>query len=191
MTTILLYLQLFYRFFLTGLFAVGGGLATLPFLQEMSRETSWFTTGDIADMVAVSESTPGPLGVNMASYVGYQTAGIPGSIIATLGLVTPSVIIILLIIRILHAFKQSPAVDKVFYGLRAASTAMILSAGLGVAVITFLRSEVFLETHGLLDLFNWKLLVLSAVIWILYSKWKIHPVLYIAASALIGIVFSL
>ena len=97
METLILYGQLFWQFFKTGLFAVGGGLATLPFLQEMSRLTHWFTTTDIADMVAVSESTPGPLGVNMATYVGFKTAGFAGGAIATLGLIAPSIIILLII----------------------------------------------------------------------------------------------
>ena len=90
----MIYLRLFFEFFKTGLFAVGGGMATLPFLYDISARTGWFTHEMLADMIAVSESTPGPIGVNMATYVGYVTAGIPGAVTATLGLVTPSVIII-------------------------------------------------------------------------------------------------
>ena len=93
----MLYLHLFWEFFKTGLFAVGGGLATLPFLQDMADRTGWFTRAQLADMLAVSESTPGPIGVNMATYVGYVTRGVPGAIVSTLGLVTPSVIVILVI----------------------------------------------------------------------------------------------
>ena len=90
-------IQLFIEFFKTGLFAVGGGLATLPFLQDMAVRTGWFTTAQLADMVAVSESTPGPIGVNMATYVGFTVAGVPGALVATLGLIAPSIIIILII----------------------------------------------------------------------------------------------
>ena len=97
----MIYLQLFYEFFKTGLFAVGGGLATLPFLYDMADRTGWFTRPQLADMLAVSESTPGPIGVNMATYVGFVTRGIPGAIISTLGLVTPSVIVIL-ILSLIH-----------------------------------------------------------------------------------------
>ena len=93
----MIYLRLFLEFFKAGLFAVGGGLATLPFLSNMATSTGWFTHSQLADMVAVSESTPGPLGVNMATYVGYTVKGVPGAVIATLGLITPSVIIILII----------------------------------------------------------------------------------------------
>ncbi|MBR6677881.1 MAG: chromate transporter, partial [Oscillospiraceae bacterium] len=88
----MLYLRLFFEFFKTGLFAVGGGLATLPFLEEMADKTGWFTRAQLVDMIAVGESTPGPLGVNMATYVGFVTAGVPGSVIATLGLATHCVI---------------------------------------------------------------------------------------------------
>lgn len=115
METLILYGQLFWQFFKTGLFAVGGGLATLPFLQEMSRLTHWFTTTDIADMVAVSESTPGPLGVNMATYVGFKTAGFAGGAIATLGLIAPSIIIILIIARMLRRFQSSAIVSQIFF----------------------------------------------------------------------------
>ena len=99
----MIYLQLFYEFFKTGLFAIGGGLATLPFLSDMAERTEWFTQAQLADMLAVSESTPGPVGVNMATYVGFETAGIPGAIIATLGLVAPSIIVILIIASFLKA----------------------------------------------------------------------------------------
>ena len=103
----MIYLQLFFEFFKAGLFAIGGGMATLPFLYDISDKTGWFTYGQLADMVAISESTPGPIGVNMATYVGFTTAGIPGSVIATLGLITPSIIIILIIAGFLKAFKDN------------------------------------------------------------------------------------
>ena len=107
-------LQLFWEFFKTGLFAVGGGLATLPFLYDMSISTGWFTAQDIADLIAVSESTPGPLGVNMATYVGFKSIGLFGGVVATLGLICPSIIIIILISKILDKFKDSAVVQKVF-----------------------------------------------------------------------------
>lgn len=113
------YLLLFYEFFKTGLFAVGGGLATLPFLYDMAaRHPEWFTTSQLADMVAVSESTPGPLGVNMATYVGFITGGLPGALVATIGLVAPSIIIILIVAAFLKRFRDSKLVNAVFYGLR-------------------------------------------------------------------------
>ena len=125
----MLYLQLFWEFFKTGLFAVGGGLATLPFLQDMADRTGWFTRAQLADMLAVSESTPGPIGVNMATYVGFSTGGVGGALIATLGLITPSVIVILIVAAFLKAFRDSKWVSAAFYGLRPASTALVAAAG--------------------------------------------------------------
>ena len=136
----MLYLQLFYEFFKTGLFAIGGGMATIPFLYEMSDKTGWFTHQDLANIVAVGESTPGPIGVNMATYVGFVTGsqqggvlyGILGAVTATLGLVTPSVIIILLVSLVLSSFRNHPLMNNAFYGLRPASTGLIGAAGLSV-----------------------------------------------------------
>ena len=90
-------LLLFYEFAKVGLFSVGGGLATVPFLQSMGEKTGWFTNAQLSTMIAVSESTPGPMGVNMATYVGYSISGIPGAVIATLGLITPSIAVIIII----------------------------------------------------------------------------------------------
>lgn len=130
-------LRLFYEFFKTGLFSVGGGMATIPFLQHMGETTGWFTNGDLTTMIAVSESTPGPMGVNMATYVGFEIAGIPGAVIATLGLITPSIIVILIIAGFLQKFRHSKGVEATFSGLRPASTALIASAGLSVAWSVF------------------------------------------------------
>ena len=129
----MIYLRLFWEFFKTGLFSVGGGLATLPFIYDMSDRMSWFTYQQIADMVAVSESTPGPIGVNTATYVGYITGGVPGALVATLGLVTPAVICILIIASCLKKFRENRFVDHAFYGLRPASAALIAAAGFSVA----------------------------------------------------------
>ncbi len=187
----IIWLRLFLEFFKTGLFAVGGGLATLPFLYDLSQSTGWFTAQDIADLIAISESTPGALGVNMATYVGFHTTGILGGVIATLGLVAPSIIIIILISKILSKFKESPLVQKIFYGLRPASTALIAAAGLGVAKMTLLKLEVFEETGSFLDLFNWKCIALAAVVYICLKKFKKHPIVYIALSAVAGILLQL
>ncbi len=185
----MIYLQLFYEFFKTGLFAVGGGLATLPFLNDMADRTGWFTRAQLADMLAVSESTPGPIGVNMATYVGFTTAGIPGAVIATLGLITPSVIIILIVAAFLRAFRDSKYVGSAFYGLRPASTAMVAAAGIGVALLTLVHTE---KTFGL-GFFNWPGVALAAVILVL-TRWvkptkSQHPIVFIAASAVVGVIF--
>ena len=166
----MIYLQLFYEFFKTGLFAVGGGLATLPFLYDMADRTGWFTRPQLADMLAVSESTPGPIGVNMATYVGFVTCGIPGAIISTLGLVTPSVIVILIIAAFLKAFRHNRYVEAAFYGLRPASTAMVAAAGLSVVAITLLNTG----AAGL-AIVNWKALALAAVDSRAPGTWELSP----------------
>lgn len=190
----MLLLRLFWEFFKTGLFAVGGGMATLPFLYNISDSTGWFTHAQLADMIAVSESTPGPIGVNMSTYVGFTTAGVPGAVVATVGLVTPSVIIILLIARVLAAFRQNKYVDAAFYGLRPCSVGLIAAAGLMVVKIALFDFDLLHQTGRLLDVFNVKALILAAVLLFLTrgvkQLKKLHPVVFILASAVIGIVFS-
>ena len=159
----MIFLELFFRFFKAGLFAVGGGLATLPFLYEISDATGWFSHAQLADMVAISESTPGPIGVNMATYVGYSSAGLLGGLVATLGLITPSVIVILIVARFLRSFSDNKYVQAVFYGLRPASTALIAAAGYSVLKISLLHLELF-STGGWTAIFDWKGLVLALVL---------------------------
>ena len=189
-----LYLRLFWEFFKTGLFAVGGGMATLPFMYDISDKTGWFTHSMLADMVAVSESTPGPIGVNMATYVGFVTGGIPGAIVATVGLVTPSVIVILLIARVLKAFRENQYVDAGFYGLRPCSIGLIAAAGVLVVKLALFNTELYASTGAIADLFNVKALILAAVLLAAtrcIKKLKgLHPIVFILASAVIGIVFS-
>lgn len=189
-----LYLRLFWEFFKTGLFAVGGGMATLPFMYDISDKTGWFTHSMLADMVAVSESTPGPIGVNMATYVGFVTGGVPGAVVATVGLVTPSVIVILLIARVLKAFRENQYVDAGFYGLRPCSVGLIAAAGVLVIKLALFNTELYASTGALLDLFNLKALILAAVLLVAtrcIKKLKgLHPIVFILASAVIGIVFS-
>ncbi len=191
----MIYLQLFWEFFKTGLFAVGGGMATIPFLYDISDKTGWFTHQDLANMIAVGESTPGPIGVNMATYVGYVTGmgnggignAILGAVTATAGLVLPSLIVILIVAAMLKRFKDSPLVQNAFYGLRPASTGLIAAAGISVAVSNLFGSSVFS--------INWKGWILAAVLWLLTNKVsktkKLHPIVFIGASALVGIVFSM
>mgnify|MGYP004473905749 FL=1 len=189
-----LYLRLFWEFFKTGLFAVGGGLATLPFMYDISDKTGWFTHSMLADMVAVSESTPGPIGVNMATYVGFATGGVPGAVIATVGLVTPSVIVILLIARVLKVFRENQYVDAGFYGLRPCSIGLIAAAGVLVVKLALFNTELYASTGAIADLFNVKALILAAVLLAAtrcIKKLKgLHPIVFILASAVIGIVFS-
>ncbi len=190
----MIYIQLFIEYFLTGLFAVGGGMATIPFLESISTRTGWFTHAQLADMIAVSESTPGPIGVNMATYVGYITAGIPGSIVATLGLVTPSVIVILVVAAFLKAFRSSKYVERVFYGIRPASTALIASAGVSVLMLCIVDVASFKLSGNVFDLVDPKAIILFALIWVLTNlvkqTKKFHPLVFILISAAAGFVFK-
>ena len=198
----MIYLRLFYEFFKTGLFAVGGGMATIPFLYNMADATGWFTRIDVDNMIAVGESTPGPIGVNMATYVGYITGGnvgglpaaILGAVVATLGLITPSIIVILIIASFLKSFRDNKYVDSAFYGLRPASTGLIAAAGLSVVVSNLFFSDALAQGCSW-AVVTWKGWVLAAVLWVLTNKIKqtkkLHPILFILASAVVGIVFSM
>ncbi len=192
----MLYLKLFWEFFQTGLFAIGGGMATIPFLYEISDATGWFTRNDLANMIAVSESTPGPIGVNMATYVGFLTGAgeggvvyaLLGAVTATLGLITPSVIVILIVAAVLKSFRESRNVQHAFYGLRPASTGLIAAAGFSVAASN-------LAAQGAPFGLNWKGLILAGILWLLTNKVKktkgLHPIVFIGISAVAGIVFSM
>ena len=189
----MIYLRLFLEFVKIGLFSVGGGMATLPFLYELSDKTGWFTHHQLADMLAVSESTPGPIGINMATYVGFTVAGIPGAILASVGVILPGAILVILITMVIAKFRKSPYVEGAFYGLRPTSVGLIAAAGLLVAKITFLPG---LEggAGNLLSVLNWKALVLAGVLLVLTRYIKttkaLHPVVFIAFSAVVGILFS-
>ena len=183
-------LRLMFEFFKTGLFAVGGGLATLPFLYEISDKTGWFSHADIADMIAISESTPGAIGINMSTYAGFKTAGIPGGILATLSLAAPSLIIILIIAKFLNKFRDNPNVEGAFYGLRPASIAMITAAGLNVAKVALVNIPAFQASGIIADLFLPKAIILGILIFIGQKKLNWSPILFIALSAVIGIVLK-
>lgn len=177
-------LLLFGEFFKIGLFSVGGGLATLPFLYRLADRYDWLSYETIADMIAISESTPGAIGVNMATYTGFQAAGIPGALTATLGLVAPSIAVILIVARILTAFKESPVVAAVFGGLRPAATGLIAAAGFGVIRLS-------LYDGGGAGLIRWREGVLFLILFLLIYRFKKHPVLYIAAAGVVGLALGL
>ena len=196
----MIFLRLFFEFFKTGLFSIGGGLATIPFLQDMGEATGWFTNQELTTMIAVSESTPGPMGVNMATYVGYHMGcqtflgvpgGLVGAVIATLGLVTPSIIVILIIARFLQKFRHSKVVEAAFAGLRPASTALIVVAGLSVAFSVFFGLN-HVSFSGI-SVIEWKAVILAAAVFV-GMKWtplkKRPPAAFIAAGGVIGVLFQ-
>ncbi len=186
-------LRLFFEFAKVGLFAVGGGMATVPFMYDIADRTGWFTHELLADMIAVSESTPGPIGVNMATYVGYVTAGYPGSVVATLGLIAPEILVILLVARAMKAFRDHPLVDAGFYGLRPCSVGLIAAAGMLVLRIALLHTDLIGTGATLLQIVNWKAVALAAVLLTCTRYVKklkgLHPVVFILASAAVGMLF--
>ena len=181
------YITLIYEFFKVGLFSIGGGLATLPFLFEIAEKYPWFTPAELTDMIAVSESTPGPIGVNMATFAGFKMGGILGGITATLSLVLPSIIVILIIARVLEKFKDSVFIKDIFYGLRAAVVGLISASVVGVLMETF-----YIQGAGtIFQSFDIKKLVLFAILLFLVFRFKKHPVFYIAIGGILGVLFRL
>lgn len=194
--------KLFWEFCKTGLFAIGGGMATVPFLREIADKTGWFTAGQLADMIAVSESTPGPLGVNMATYVGYTVGstqlgspwmGIVGAVTATLGLIFPSIVIVLCISFFLKRFRTSTLVDAALYGLRPASVALISAAGVEIVLFAILRVDSIYQI-GAAQL-SWKSVLLAAGVYagtnLIPKLKKLHPIWFILLSAIVGVLLKM
>lgn len=181
-----IFAQLFVEFLKIGTFAVGGGMATIPFLYRLSRETGWYTTSFISDMVAISESTPGPIGINMATYVGYSVAGIAGGVIATLGIVVPAIVIASIVAISLDKSRKSEFSERIFLGLRPAVTGLIAAAGMSIVEISMMDMDA-LANGALFSVFRWERVAYGALIFICIRKFKKHPIMYIAISALVGI----
>ncbi len=184
---------LFWEFFKVGLFVIGGGQATIPFLTDMAERTEWFTVEELIDMIAIAESTPGPIGVNMATYVGYKILGIIGSLVSTLGLVCPSIIIILIVARVLQQFKHSKYLAQLFYAIRPASTGLIGAALCTLLMLCLFDINLLGQTGLFIDLINIKYMIFFAVLVILTNIKKIknlHPVIFVALAAVVGIVFK-
>lgn len=186
----MIYIKLFFIFFKIGLFSIGGGLATLPFLQDLADKYDWITSKELINMIAISESTPGPIGINTATFVGYKAAGVFGGIITTLGIVTPSIIIIILIAHYFKRFNENPLVKGAFLGIRPAVTGLIASVCFEIIRISILNIERFNLSKNILDLINVKETILFAVVLYLIYRYKKHPILYLAGAAVIGVVFK-
>ncbi len=194
----MIFLKLFYEFFKIGLFSIGGGNATIPFLLKLSDSTSWYSRSDLFDMIAISESTPGAIGVNMSTFVGYRVIfsefnsiplAILGGLTSTLGLVAPSIIIIIIVANILTKFKDNKHVNNIFYALRAASCALIGYATYTLLTLTVINIDLYNQTNSLNDLFNLKAIIYGVILTFFVFKYKKHPVFYILISAVVGILF--
>ena len=186
----MIYLQLFWEFFKTGLFTVGGGLASLPFLYEISDKTGWFSHAQLADMIAISESTPGPIGINMATYVGFTSAGFFGAILASIGFIIPPLIIASIVSRFLKKFNENKFVKGAFYGLRAVSVALVCAALVSVIEISLINVPLFAETKNFFNLVSIPGIVLAVVCWFVLKKKNPHPVVILGMSAVAGIAFG-
>ena len=178
-------LTLWFEFMHIGIFAVGGGLAAIPFLVRMSENhPEWFNLSMLADMIAVSEATPGPIGINMATYIGYTVEGIPGAVLASVAVVLPAFILLIFISPALTKYRNSRLVDAVFKGLRPAVTGLIFAAGVVLLEIVFITDTGF-------DVLSFILFVVVFICTQLPKSKKLHPVAYIGIAALIGVVIGL
>ena len=172
----MLYLQLMYEFFKTGLFSFGGGYATLPFLYHISETYGWFSSKQLSDMIAVSTITPGPLGVNVATFSGFATSGILGALIATIAVILPSYIIVILVFKLLEKFRQNKHVQSAIYALKPAGCGLLTAVGV----------QIFRE--NVTDIWA---VILFIVLLILSCKTKRDPLIYLGLSAVFGIVVGI
>ena len=185
-----IHLQLCFEFAKISLFAIGGGLAALPFLYTLSDKYGWYSHADLANMVAISESTPGPIGINMATYVGFTAAGILGGVMATAAYIIPSIVIGVITARFLAKFKASPYVEAIFYGIRPAVCGLIGAAGYKIMSISLLDIDLFQQTGAVTDLFRLPAILMFAVMTVMNYKLKWHPAVYIAVAAAVGILLK-
>ena len=187
----MIYLQLFWAFFKTGLFSIGGGLATLPFLHDISAKYGWFTEAELANMIAIGESTPGPIGVNMATYAGIEAGGLLGGVVATLSLILPSFLIILCVTYLLGKFQQNPVVQACMKVIRPASVGLIGAAVFSVIKVALLDMDAY-AAGGISAVVQWPELALFALLSILAWKFKkLHPIVLILLGAAAGILLKL
>ena len=186
-------IELFFIFFSVGLFTIGGGLVAITLMEETIVSRGLISPEQFYNMVAISESTPGPIGVNMATYIGYNLHGISGAIITSIGEILPSLICILIIAKFLKSFQQKPIVQSVFSVLRPATTGLIFVAAVQIFLIALVNVpsdfSVFKEVSGWTNLFNWKSLYFYVIAVFVLFKIKVHPILLLAAGAVFGILF--
>ncbi|MDD2591903.1 MAG: chromate transporter [Erysipelotrichaceae bacterium] len=186
----MIYLTLFYEFIKTGLFSIGGGLATLPFLFQIAERYPWFTVAELVNMIAISESTPGPIGINMATYAGMVAGGVLGGIIASFAMAIPSVVISSFLARGLQKYKDSKILKSAFYGIRPAVCALIAMAGIGIMKEALFDLELFKVTENIGDLFKIMPIIIFVTLLFFSNKYKKHPIFYIAIAGVLGIILK-
>lgn len=182
----MIYLQLFFSFFQIGLFSVGGGYASLPIIQDIIVENhAWITASQFSDVLTISQMTPGPIAINAATFVGIQIAGLPGAVVAVLGFVLPSLLIVMTLVLVYYKFKNLSIVDNIFDYLQPAVVALIISAALSIIVTAFYGTEGFALGIQSIDFIA---VAIFAVALFVLRKFKMQPIVVMLASALIGIV---
>ncbi|MEN8254071.1 MAG: chromate transporter [Verrucomicrobiota bacterium] len=169
-----LLLQLFASFFTIGLFAFGGGYAIISFLQQEVERRGWMTAERFVDFVAIAQSTPGPIAINMATFVGYQTGGVAGALVATLAVALPGMLLMLLLALFFFHFYERPFARAMFHGLRPVVVGLIAAAAWQI---------------GRVSIVNWAAVGIAVVSCLLIAKWKVHPVVLVVGSAIAGILF--
>lgn len=187
----MIYLLLFYEFFKVGLFSVGGGYATLPFLYHISEIYNWYSAKELVDMLAVSSITPGPVGINVATFAGFKTANVIGSILATSALILPSFLIVILIAKLLNKFKENFYVQAILYSIKPAGCALIAGVGYRLFNEYILRNTNSFDINNLTAFIDIKALVLLIVLFIMSLKVKKDPLVYLAVAGICGILFHL
>lgn len=184
----MIYLELFWSFFQIGLFSIGGGYAAMPLIQNQVVDIHpWMTMSQFADIMAIAEMTPGPIAINSATFVGIQVAGIPGAIIATVGCILPSCVIVLTLAFVYYRFRDLHLVQGVLSGLRPAVVAMIASAGLSLMILSFYKERTLPTDLSRIDPIS--VLIFTGSFFIL-RKWKVHPVYIMAGAGLAGILLN-
>ncbi|WP_313468385.1 chromate transporter [Carnobacterium sp.] len=183
----MIYLQLFWSFFQVGLFSFGGGYAALPLIQEQVLEVHpWLSSTEFIDILTISQMTPGPIAINTATFVGTKIAGMPGAIVATLGCVTPSAILVLTLATLYYKYKGLSMVQGIIKGLRPAVVALIASAGLSILLTALFNDDTF-PIH-FADL-NWVAFVLFLLSLVILRKFKLNPIYIMLFAGALGVLY--
>lgn len=187
----MIYAQLFFQFFKIGLFAFGGAYATIPFLYDISDRFGWFSHADILNMLALSQTLPGPIGINMATFAGLKVAGVAGGLIASFALVLPSLILVSIVFHFLKKFSKHPILNAVLWGLRPAASAMIAYALVIIINSVLFNFDKFNMSGEIFDIFKIKAVIILAILVLFNLKTKIHPSLNVIIAGVLGFIFVL
>lgn len=181
----MIYIELFLSFLQIGLFSIGGGYAALPLIEDsIVSEHTWITTTQFADILTISQMTPGPIAINAATFVGIEVAGLLGAVVAVLGFVVPSMVIVLLLVLLYYKFRSLEVVDGVFKTLQPAVVALIISAGISIIITAFYGSGGFITDIRAIDFIA---VIIFALCLVVLRKFKISPVMVMLFSAVAGL----